>query len=131
MATDQPTALPGHRLEKDPLGYRNVPDDAYYGVQVARAIENFTISGMRPHVALVRAVVQVKKAAARANLATGRLPRQIGEAIVEAADEILAVTGGVNPGDVSPEVEEDEPGRPTDPLGRAFAAAVEIGRAHV
>ena len=70
--------------------------------------------------------VQVKKAAARANLATGRLPRQIGEAIVEAADEILAVTGGVNPGDVSPEVEEDEPGRPTDPLGRAFAAAVGV-----
>ena len=125
MGNDQPpAAIPGHRLEKDPLGYRHVPDGAYYGVQVSRAIENFTISGQRPHPALVRAVVQVKKAAARANMATGRLPTAIGDAIVEAADELLAVTGGVNPGDVGPEVEEEEPGRPTDPLGRAFAAAV-------
>jgi aspartate ammonia-lyase len=123
MAVDVPAARPGFRMEKDPLGYLEVPQDAYYGVQVARAIHNFPISGMRPNPALVRAIVQVKKAAARANMATGRLPRGIGEAIVEAADEILATAGPVHAGEVSPDVEDDEPGRPADPMGRAFAAA--------
>ena len=123
MPVDVPAARPGFRIEKDPLGYLEVPDDAYYGVQVARAIHNFPISGMRPNPALVRAVVQVKKAAARANMATGRLSHAIGEAIVEAADEILATGGPVRRGDVSPDVEDFEPGRPTDPMGRAFAAA--------
>jgi len=123
VATAPPAARPGFRIEKDPLGYLEVPGNAYYGVQVARAIHNFPISGMRPNAALVRAVVQVKKAAARANMATGRLPTSIGNAIVDAADEILATAGPVHPGEVSPEVEDDEPGRPTDPMGRAFAAA--------
>jgi aspartate ammonia-lyase len=84
-----PTPRPGFRMEKDPLGYLEVPDGAYYGVQTARGIHNFPISGARPHPALVRAIVGVKKAAARANMATGRLPKQLGNAIVEAADEIL------------------------------------------
>ncbi len=123
MATVAPAARPGFRIEKDPLGYLEVPDDAYYGVQVARAIHNFPISGMRPNPALVHAIVQVKKAAARANMTTGRLSKSLGNAIVEAADEILATAGPVDPGAVSPEVEEFEPGRPTDPMGRAFAAA--------
>ena len=87
MAVDAPAARPGFRIEKDPLGYLEVPEDAYYGVQVARAIHNFPISGMRPNPALVRAIVQVKKAAARANMATGRLPHRIGDAIVEAAED--------------------------------------------
>ena len=64
---------PGFRLERDPLGPLEVPEDAYWGVQTQRAIRNFPISGRRPDVALVRAAVQVKKAAARANHATGRL----------------------------------------------------------
>jgi aspartate ammonia-lyase len=77
------------RTEKDPLGTLEVPADAYYGVQTARAILNFPISGRRPDVALVRAAVQVKKAAARANQATGRLPEDLAGAIIRAADEIL------------------------------------------
>ena len=85
-----PTPRPGFRIEKDPLGYLEVPDGAYYGVQTARGIHNFPISGALPHPALVRAIVQVKKAAARANMTTGRLPKQLGNAIVEAADEILS-----------------------------------------
>src|SRR5664279_5856953 len=85
-----PTPRPGFRIEKDPLGYLEVPDGAYYGVQTARGIHNFPISGTLPHPALVRAIVQVKKAAARANMTTGRLPKGLGNAIVEAADEILA-----------------------------------------
>jgi aspartate ammonia-lyase len=79
------------RIERDPLGTLEVPADAYYGVQTARAIANFPISGRRPDIALVRAAVQVKKAAARANHATGRLPEHIAAAIIRAADEILAL----------------------------------------
>jgi aspartate ammonia-lyase len=79
------------RTEKDPLGTLEVPADAYYGVQTARAILNFPISGRRPDVALVRAAVQVKKAAARANQATGRLPEHLAGAIIAAADEILGL----------------------------------------
>ncbi len=82
---------PGYRLEKDPLGFVEVPEDAYYGVQTARAIANFPISGRRPDPALVRAAVQVKKAAARANHATGRLPAALHDAITQAADEILGL----------------------------------------
>jgi len=49
-----PKPQPGFRIEKDPLGYLEVPDGAYYGVQTARGIHNFPISGTRPHPALVR-----------------------------------------------------------------------------
>jgi aspartate ammonia-lyase len=113
-----PKPRPGFRIEKDPLGYLEVPQDAYYGVQTARGIRNFPISGTLPHPALVRATVAVKKAAARANMTTGRLPKQIGNAIVEAADEILCST--------EPCVDEAvdiEPGRPADPMHAAFEAA--------
>ena len=79
------------RVETDPLGPLEVPADAYYGVQTARAIRNFPISGRRPDPALVRASVQVKKAAARANRETGRLSAELYTAIVQAADEILGV----------------------------------------
>src|SRR5215204_6563513 len=78
------------RTEKDPLGELRVPGDAYYGVQTQRAVENFPISGMTAPPELVAATVQVKKAAAEANAALGRLDRQIAQAIVSAADEILA-----------------------------------------
>ncbi len=87
-------AVPGQpptRIERDPLGELAIPADAYYGVQTARAIRNFPISGRRPDIALVRAAVQVKKAAARANHATGRLPDHLAGAIVRAADEILGL----------------------------------------
>ena len=83
---------PAMRLERDPLGELEVPADAYYGVQTQRAIRNFPISGRRPDIALVRAAVQVKKAAARANHATGRLPDHLAGAIIRAADEILGLT---------------------------------------
>src|SRR5687768_3717041 len=81
----------GTRTEKDSLGTLEVRADAYYGVQTARAIRNFPISGRRPDIALVRAAVQVKKAAARANRATGRLSEELADAIIQAADEILGL----------------------------------------
>src|SRR5687768_6185316 len=78
------------RTERDPLGELRVPADAYYGVQTQRAVENFPISGMTAPAELVVATVQIKKAAAEANAALGRLDAGIAAAIVRAADEILA-----------------------------------------
>jgi len=77
------------RTERDPLGELQVPDDAYYGVQTARAVENFPISGLRAAPDLVTATILIKKAAAEANLELGRLERDVGAAIMRAADEIL------------------------------------------
>src|SRR3989304_6197821 len=62
-----------YRLERDPRGERKVPADAYYGVQTARAIDNFSISGLRAPADLVTATILVKKAAAEANASVGRL----------------------------------------------------------
>ena len=78
------------RTERDSLGELNVPVAAYYGAQTARAVENFRISDLRAPAQLVTATVLVKKAAAEANMALGRLDRGIGTAILQAADEILA-----------------------------------------
>jgi aspartate ammonia-lyase len=78
------------RIEHDPLGPVEVPADAYYGAQTARALANFPISGLTAPDRFIHATVQVKKAAAEANRATGRLPPRIADAIVQAADEVLA-----------------------------------------
>jgi aspartate ammonia-lyase len=77
------------RTERDPLGEKAVPADAYYGIQTLRAAENFPISGLRAYPDLVTATVLIKKAAARANVALERLDPGIGDAIVRAADEVL------------------------------------------
>jgi len=79
-----------YRIERDPLGELSVPADAYYGVQTARAVENFPISGLRAHPDLITGTILVKKAAAEANAALGRLDGDVARAIVTAADEILA-----------------------------------------
>ena len=84
------TSKPATRTERDSLGALEVPADAYYGVQTARAIANFPISGERLHLELVRAVARIKIAAARANMEVGGLDRTKGEAIVQAAEEVLA-----------------------------------------
>jgi aspartate ammonia-lyase len=78
------------RQEQDPLGMRDVPSDAYYGIQTLRAVENFPVSGRRERPELIGAYTLIKKAAARANMDLGYLDRQRGDAIVAAADEILA-----------------------------------------
>src|ERR1043165_5796187 len=80
------------RIERDPLGEKAVPADAYYGIQTARAIENFPISGLHAPPDLVTATVLIKKAAAQANIALKRLDPRIGDAIVRAADEVLGGT---------------------------------------
>src|SRR5258708_1292822 len=78
------------RIERDSLGERELPADVYYGIQTARAIENFPISGWKPYPSLVPATIQIKKAAARANSPLGSLDTGIATAIEAAADEVLA-----------------------------------------
>ena len=78
------------RTEKDPLGELAVPADAMYGVQTMRAVQNFPISGIRPLPAFVDAVVRIKRAAALTHRETGRLEARLADAIVAAADEVLA-----------------------------------------
>ena len=78
------------RIERDPLGSKPVPEDAYYGIQTARALENFPISGLHAPAELVTATVLVKKCAAEANVALGRLGAEVGGAVIAAAGEVLA-----------------------------------------
>jgi aspartate ammonia-lyase len=80
------------RIEKDSLGDRQIPQDAYYGVQTSRALENFPISGLRPKPAYVDATVHIKRAAAVVNTSLGLLDGTIADAIARAADEVLAGT---------------------------------------
>jgi aspartate ammonia-lyase len=77
------------RVERDPLGEKPVPAEAYYGIQTARAAENFPISGLRAQPDLVTATVLIKKAAAQANVRLARLDTKVADAIVRAADEVL------------------------------------------
>ena len=79
-----------YRQEKDPLGPLNVPSSALYGVQTARALENFPISGIRAPDVFVTATVWIKKAAALTHRETGRLEARLADAIIQAADEVLA-----------------------------------------
>jgi len=78
------------RTEKDPLGPKQVAADALYGVQTLRARENFPISELRPLWPFVVAQVWIKKAAALTHKETGRLDPRLADAIVQAADEVLA-----------------------------------------
>ena len=78
-----------YRRERDLLGDREVPQDVYYGIQTARALDNFPITGYKPHRELIMALAHVKKAAAQANVNVKRLNPRIGNAIVAACDEIL------------------------------------------
>ena len=78
------------RTEKDPLGELEVPADAYYGVQTARAIANFPISGRRPDIALVRPPSRSRRPP-RVRTNTGRLSPQLAAAIIQAADEVLGL----------------------------------------
>ncbi|HUF36289.1 MAG TPA: aspartate ammonia-lyase [Gemmatimonadales bacterium] len=78
------------RIERDPLGEKAVPESALYGIQTLRAAENFPISGLAPLPAFVDAVVWIKRSAALTHRQTGRLDAARADAIVRAADEVLA-----------------------------------------
>jgi aspartate ammonia-lyase len=77
------------RIEKDFLGSKEVPADAYYGIQTLRAVENFPITGYRIHEDLIKALAIVKKAAVLANMETTRLYEGLGKVIAQAAEEVI------------------------------------------
>ena len=78
------------RLEKDTLGSMEVPADALYGAQTARAVANFPISGWTLPAGFLSALARIKAAFARANGERGLLSREMAKAIAAAADEVAA-----------------------------------------
>ncbi|HEY9779160.1 MAG TPA: aspartate ammonia-lyase [Leptolyngbyaceae cyanobacterium] len=78
------------RIERDSMGERQISSNVYYGIQTLRALENFPISGIKPLPTYVDACVLIKKATAIANGELGCIPEEISQAIVQAADEVLA-----------------------------------------
>src|SRR6266478_3903521 len=88
--TERTEAMSATRIERDSLGELPVPADALYGVQTERARQNFPISQLLPLQPFVTAVVWIKQAAALTHKQTGRLDPKLADAIVRAADEILA-----------------------------------------
>lgn len=79
-----------YRIEHDSIGEKEVPIDAYYGVQTLRAHENFYITGLKMHPELIKSVAQIKKAAAITNFEVGELDKKRASAITQACDEIIA-----------------------------------------
>src|SRR5579864_5540334 len=76
------------RTEKDSLGTKEIPSAVYYGIQTARAVENYPISGMRAHSTLIRAFGMVKEAAAEANRDLGLVDEKLAKAIIQASKEV-------------------------------------------
>lgn len=79
-----------YRTEQDSMGSLEVPQDALYGAQTQRAVNNFPISNRSMPVAFIRALLLVKAAAARANANLGLMPEEMAEAIVGSARQLLA-----------------------------------------
>lgn len=77
------------RTETDSFGPLDVPADKYWGAQTQRSLGNFKIGGETMPLPLVRALGVVKRSAALANMALGNLEEDIGNAIVQAADEVI------------------------------------------
>ncbi len=86
MAT---SSRPATRQEKDSLGIKDIPAHVYYGVQTARAVENYPISGMKAHPTLIKAFGMVKLAAAQANKELGLVDDKRADAIMAAAREVI------------------------------------------
>ncbi|UCG62225.1 MAG: class II fumarate hydratase [Candidatus Zixiibacteriota bacterium] len=78
-----------YRVETDTMGEIKVPADKYYGAQTARSLMNFRIGGERMPRELIRAFGILKKAAALVNMELGTLPKEKGDLIVKAADEVI------------------------------------------
>lgn len=80
------------RIEKDFLGEKQVPADAYWGIHTQRALENFPISGHKVNPSLIKALALVKKACCQTNWELGYLSPAQGEAISRACDEVIEGT---------------------------------------
>lgn len=79
-----------YRLEKDSLGEMQIPSEALYGAQTARAVANFPVSGIPLPAPLIKALGLIKKQAAQTNQELGLLPAETAEAIFRAADEVAS-----------------------------------------
>ena len=79
----------GYRIEKDSMGEMQVPENAYWGAQTQRAVENFPISNLRFPRRFIRAMGMIKLAAAETNMSLKRLDSKMGDAIVKAAQEVI------------------------------------------
>src|SRR5256885_13236621 len=90
VVSERTEAMSATRIERDPLGELPVPEDALYGIQTERARRNFPISHLAPLAPFVDAVIWIKKAAALTHRETKRLDAPLADAIVRAADEVLA-----------------------------------------
>ena len=77
------------RIERDSMGPMEVPSDAYYGASTMRAVLNFPISDLRFPRGFIRALALIKLASARANMDLGLLDTRLGEAIIEASQEVV------------------------------------------
>src|SRR6056297_2535908 len=82
---DKPTV----RIETDSLGEMEVPADRYWGAQTQRSLQNFKIGGETMPKPMIRALGIQKKASAQANMDLGAMPAEIGDAIVDAAEEVI------------------------------------------
>lgn len=78
-----------YRTERDSLGEVKIPADAYYGAFTSRAINQYHVTGLRPHINLIMAFVMIKRSAAVANMKTRSIDAKRGNAIVKACDKIL------------------------------------------
>lgn len=79
-----------YRVEKDSLGEVKVPTNAYYAAQTQRAVENFPVSGLKPWPAFIWSMAVIKRAAAEVNRDLGLLDTALADAIIQAADEVVA-----------------------------------------
>ncbi|HEY4544368.1 MAG TPA: aspartate ammonia-lyase [Tissierellaceae bacterium] len=77
------------RMEKDSVGKKEVPVEAYYGVNSLRAAENFTITGRRMHPMQIVSLAEIKKACAIANCDAGVITEEVKDAIVQASEEVI------------------------------------------
>ncbi len=82
--------MAANRIEKDSMGPIDVPSDKLWGAQTQRSLEHFRISTEKMPTALVHALALTKRAAAKVNNDLGLLPAERADAIVKAADEVLA-----------------------------------------
>ncbi|HSG30616.1 MAG TPA: class II fumarate hydratase [Thermodesulfobacteriota bacterium] len=81
-------AKSGYRTVSDSMGEMEVPKDAYYAAQTARAIDNFPVSGVGLPKEFIKAMALIKLSAAEANMSLGLLPKNLGDAIIKAAKEV-------------------------------------------
>lgn len=78
-----------YRIERDSMGEVKVPSWAYWGAQTQRAIENFPISGWRIPKRMIYSIALIKRYAAEVNVKLGLIDKKIGDAIIQAAEEVM------------------------------------------